>query len=258
MLCCLFLILFRLSILKVFRYLWTLLRSSIRYRYNSPGFFSICRSQFLTNQGPRPLVLKLSTAFNSFIDANYYDMSLTGTSIFRSFNKFTLSLLGVFRKSDRDLVGSFSLPKFRESAFFLYSGFDPEVYINILSYHTSIVPPVVKYFKPTKLSCSYSFKKFLFYVTSTRLPTVKGFLKIFKSKLNVIRVSRFFNKSKYPACRQVCVGIAMLGVYINIILINELHRSFYDISINWSFLFYIIGWFLFSVYLIRCLVLFKK
>ena len=223
-----------------------------------PGFFSICRSQFLRNQGPRPLILKLRTAINSSVDGNCYDASIIDISVFGSFNKFILSVFKIFRESDKNTISSFSIPKFRESAFFLYSEFEPEVYLNILSSCLSLNSTIDRRVVTSTPVTYYNFKKFLFFNSSKRLSVVKGFLKVFKSKLNVIRVSRFFNKSKYPACRQVCVGIAMLGVYINIIFINELHRSFYDISINWSFLFYIIGWFFFLAYLVRCLVLFKK
>jgi len=50
--------------------------------------------------------------------------------------------------------------------------------------------------------------------------------------LNTLRGSIFFNKSKYSRCRQICVNIALLGLYLNIVFVNELHRSFYNININ--------------------------
>lgn len=65
----------------------------------------------------------------------------------------------------------------------------------------------------------------------------KGFA-IPKGILNLIRVSRFSNKSKFPRVRQICIPIAILGMYINIVFINELYRSFCNISINWVFVFY--------------------
>ena len=88
-----------------------------------------------------------------------------------------------------------------------------------------------RYYLDKVFSCKISNR-----IQSTR----RGILNIPSCDLAVLRTSYFLNKSKYPRCRQICVNITLLGLFINIILINELHRSFYNININWVLIFYIL------------------
>ncbi len=59
--------------------------------------------------------------------------------------------------------------------------------------------------------------------------------------LNLLRGERFFNKSKYARGRQICINITLLGLYLNVIFINEIHRVFYNITLDGTTMYYFIA-----------------
>ena len=66
-----------------------------------------------------------------------------------------------------------------------------------------------------------------------------------------LRYSRFFNKSKFSRNRQICINITLLGLCLNILFISELHRVFYQLTINYHYVGYIVLWIVTIIYLLN-------
>lgn len=74
-----------------------------------------------------------------------------------------------------------------------------------------------------------------------------NFFKIYSLRNNVV-----YLKSKFSKVRPFCKNIVYFSLIINVIVINELHSIYYNISINYGYLFQIIyaSLIIYSVYLV--------
>lgn len=58
--------------------------------------------------------------------------------------------------------------------------------------------------------------------------------------INFLRNNNIYIKSKYSKARPFCKSIVIFSLFLNIIIINELHSIYYNVSINYSYLIIIV------------------
>lgn len=103
--------------------------------------------------------------------------------------------------------------------------------------YTSIVKYMIKKINKTVLKINSTLSKI-----NITMPVNKC-IKFFKCtvvELNFLRAARLFIKSKFSKNRANTKPIVLLTLLINVIAINELHYIYYNISINYLYLYTLI------------------
>ena len=72
--------------------------------------------------------------------------------------------------------------------------------------------------------------------------------------INFLRNNNIYIKSKYSKARPFCKSIVIFSLFINVMLVNELHSIYYNISINYSYLIIIV----YTILILYSLYLFIK